>query len=82
MVKTRNWWTNSLEGTWGANSSDKRVNVGVDEGNVVDTTVDVEGIEELQEENHVDKERTELCGNTNIPRINLTVWSGQQISLG
>ena len=56
---------NSLEGIWGANSSDKRVEDGVNQGNVVDTTVDVEGIKELQGINgfrRVDKNQKEFCG--------------------
>ena len=46
--KIRGIFFNSLEGSRGANSSDKRVEDGVNQGNVVDTTVDVEGIKELQ----------------------------------
>ena len=38
---------NSLEGTGGTNSSDKRVE-GVNWGNVVDTTINVERVKELQ----------------------------------
>ena len=53
--KSIDFVSNSLEGTWGANSSDERIDDGVEEGNVVDTAVDVEGIEELQEINHFDK---------------------------
>ena len=38
---------NRLEGTGGANSSDKRIE-GVNGGNIVDTSVNVEGVKELQ----------------------------------
>ena len=57
---------NSLEGARGANPSDERVNDGVNNGgNVVDTTINVERVKELQgmiQVRWIDKDWKEFCG--------------------
>ena len=61
---------NRLEGTRGANSSDKRIEGVNNGGNVVDTSVNVEGVKELQEKirvRWVDKGR--ICSLVNTREI-------------
>ena len=76
--KSIDFVSNSLEGTWGANSSDERIDDGVEEGNVVDTAVDVEGIEELQEINQFERKSLEIPDKYFNDDSHRVVWAANK----